>query len=410
MKKYYTLIGGVLLIIAALMLIQGCKYDVAEPQWDLPFSSGPDPVITSVVPDSQAAPGVNSITINGQNFSAAADSNDVWFGTYQAEVVSNSATSITVRRPNLVTESVELRVSPRTEALVEAVYNKMYKIDAVKSEYGTFVANIELMFVAVDKQENVYTCYSSADTAFNRKMVKVTPSGEQTILPMKVSRVTNEAKFGPDGRLYLFGANRTIEVADFLQQTVSAWTTLPSGKTVRYGDFDPDGYLYTGGNSTDLMIVAPDSAHTATALGVYSKSQINAVRVYNGFVYLGVKAPTGQSPAYAIWRHAIVGSGVLGTQELVLDWSASAYSDRTVKGITFSTDGVMYIATDSPDPLLIADPTLDIFYKSILTPYCKAFYWGSGNYIYMLCGNTTPAEKWKIYRVDMGTTGAPYGG
>ncbi|MGD8781223.1 MAG: hypothetical protein PVH88_19945 [Ignavibacteria bacterium] len=47
---------------------------------------------------------------------------------------------------------------------------------------------------------------------------------------------------------------------------------------------------------------------------------------------------------------------------------------------------------------------MEYFYKSILPPYVKSFAWGSGEYIYMITGDTDAGETWTVYRVDMGIT------
>lgn len=113
-----------------------------------------------------------------------------------------------------------------------------------------------------------------------------------------------------------------------------------------------------------------------------------------------------------IWKHQIIAGGNLGAQELVLDMSTadSAFSSRLIKSITFSSDGTMFIATDNLNPILIFDPAsskLDFFYKEILPPFCKYFYWGTQNYLYMISGNINPAQDRSVYRVDIGTTAAP---
>ncbi|MGD0339547.1 MAG: hypothetical protein ABSB78_12260, partial [Bacteroidota bacterium] len=85
---------------------------------------------------------------------------------------------------------------------------------------------------------------------------------------------------------------------------------------------------------------------------------------------------------------------------------------RSIRGIAFSSNGNMFIGTDaSADPLLILDlntKIVDYFYKGILPSYCRHLNWGSGNYLYMVRGNTSTAQKWTVYRVNMGATvGAP---
>jgi hypothetical protein len=71
----------------------------------------------------------------------------------------------------------------------------------------------------------------------------------------------------------------------------------------------------------------------------------------------------------------------------------------------FSANGTMYLATDSPDPILIVNPTtksVEIFYKRILSPYCKHFCWGTGTHFYMISGDTNLNEEWTVFRVDAG--------
>jgi hypothetical protein len=192
--------------------------------------------------------------------------------------------------------------------------------------------------------------------------------------------------------------------------TAAQWIRLGSGKIVKVGDFDADGYFYVGGTKSDLGIIAPDLS--VKYAGYYASEEILAVRVYTPYVYVASRAPSsgGQPPAPgSIWKHRIVARDSVGSKELVIDLSGTAFAARTIRAITFSADGTMYIGTDSSDPILIVNPatgSVDYFYKDILPPYCKNFYWGRGTYLYMISGNTNPAQEWTVYRVDFGTAGA----
>lgn len=400
--KTQSLIRVVAFFVAvSMVVITGCEYDVTQPQWEQGYQAPPTPRITQIEPDNTARPGVNTITLRGENFAATADENDVYFGIVAAEIVANSATAITVRRPNLVTDSCTVKVVSNN-ALVVAKYDRPYKIEPVVGRYGSFLDNLALSVVAIDNAENLY-----AVEAASRNIVKVTPDGQKTSLGV-AARVPTDVRIGPGGKLYMPGNNRSIEVFDPQTGLGKDWRRCPSGKIVRYGDFDANGYFYTGGLRSDLVIIAPDS--TFRSAGVYTgASEILAVRVYNGYVYVAARAASPVS----IWRHSIDANGNLGPQELVLDMSVTAFSSRLVKSLTFSSNGTMYIATDSADPILIADPTAgsaDILYKGILPSNCKHFYWGIGNYLYMIRGDTALGQEWTIFRIDMGTTGAPYFG
>jgi hypothetical protein len=405
MKVYRLFEIAVLLLAASMLVMTGCKYDVAEPLWYQSFSEPATPKITGIEPAAEARAGVNTITIRGENFAAVPDTNAVYFDNLIAEIVATSATSVTVRRPNLVTDSCTVKVVSN-KAFVVAKFEP-YKIYPVFQRSGAFRDNIVLNALAVDYSDNLYVVYGDSSTP---RIFRVTPD-EQKVLVARASRLPTNGRFGPDGRLYLLGNNRAIDVVDVDAQTTTQWIRLPSGKVVKCGDFGPNGYFYTGGTRSDLVVVAPDL--TVGQAGFYASDEILAIRVYSAYVFVASRVPTsgGQPPTPAsIWKHQIDGSGNVGPKELVLDMSGTAFASRTITAITFSADGTMYIGTDSSDPILIGNPAtgrVDYFYKSILPPYCKNFYWGRGTYLYMISGNANPAQEWTVYRVDMGTTGAP---
>jgi hypothetical protein len=405
MKAYSFLVVMALLLAASMLVMTGCKYDVAEPQWYQPFSEPATPKITGIEPAAEARPGVNTITIRGENFAGVPDTNAVYFDNLIAEVVTTSATSVTVRRPNLVSDSCTVKVVSN-KALVVAKYGP-YMIDAVFERWGALRDNIALGALAVDNAENLYVVYGDSTTP---RILKVTSDGQNIGVVARASRIPTGGRFGPDGRLYLLGNNRSIDVVDVQAGTTAQWIRLPGGKVVKVGDFDANGYFYAGGSKSDLVVIAPDLS--VKYAGYYASDEILAVRVYNQDVYVVSRAPSsgGQPPGPAsIWKHQIIAGDSVGPKELVLDMSGTAFTSRTITAITFDANGTMYIGTDSSDPILFVNPitgSVDYFYKNILPPYCKNFYWGWGTYLYMISGNANPAQEWTVYRVDFGTAGA----
>lgn len=400
-KKAYRFLITII-FLAAISLIRvftGCKYDVAGPQWDQPFDLGPIPKITQIEPEDVAAPGVNYITIHGENFIDVPNNNGVYFDNMQgtvvsAEVVEKSQTVIKVRRPDIVASSCFVKVAPGG-TIVSA--KDTYRVDRVFEQYGSFLDNLQLAVATVDVDENLYVVEYSSKVVY-----KVTPGGDKTNLGT-VNRAPTEVRLGPDGNLYFLGNDRRIDKLDVTTAEVTQWTRLPQGKVVKFGDFY-NGYLYTGQNS-GLFIVSFDNPENVTETGFYGGEEILAVRSFENYLY--VVSREGAQPA-KIWKHQLQ-AGTLGAQELVFDMSTadSVFSFRLIKSITFSSDGIMFIATDDNNPLLTFDPAsakVDFFYKEILPPYCKYFYWGYENYLYMIIGNDNPAENWTVYRVDLGTT------
>ncbi len=299
MKAQRFSIIALFMIVSLTTLILGCKYDVAEPLWDKPYGAATTATISSIEP-AQAPPGVNFITIHGTNFTGAIDTavvrneyvdttivyNGVYFDNVQAEVIEYSSTSIKVLRPNLATDSCTVKVVP-SHALVAARFGP-YKITSVVQRYGSFLDNLPLSVVAVDNAENLYVVETDS-----RNVFKVTPAGQKTLLGV-ATRAPTDARVGPDGRLYMPGNNRSIDVVDPSTGQVGRWTQLPSGRVVKFCDFDASGYFYAAGTRSQLVVVAPNL--TATSTGLYASDDVLGVRVYNGYLYLAVKAAAGQLP------------------------------------------------------------------------------------------------------------------
>jgi hypothetical protein len=396
MKSSRILYAVILNAIVCLIFINGCKMDVAEPIWDKPFTVPPTPVIGSIVP-AQASAGVNTITINGENFADESGTNAVYFDNTISEVLSSSTTSIVVRRPNVVTDTAVIKVV--SSQALRAVKYSPYKVEQVFKRYGDFTDNITLSVVVADKQENLYVIEG-------RNINKVTPSGEKSVFAT-ANRSSVDAKLGPDGNLYLLGSNRAVDKVDLTTGTVSRWVQMPSGKIVKYGSFDDNGNFYTGGNKTDLLVVE-SNLNVKPAAGYYTGSEILAVRAFQNYVYVAIKKADYADTA-KIYRHQIDAAGNLGEQELVLDLRTTGeLASRSIKGLTFSTDGLMYIATDDINPIITYNLTngkVDFLYKEILHPYCKSFCWGAGNFIYMINGDVTTGEEWTVYQVNVGVTG-----
>lgn len=384
-------------VIIFLLMGAACEFKVTEPGWYDDHANPVVPKITGLDPDKSAPAGFNYIKIIGENFASEEGKNQVYFDNVAAEVLEFSSSSLTVRRPKIVSDSVTVKVSS-ADALVVAKYSP-YKIDKVFDPYGQFIENLQLNTIAVDKSENVYICQNSPRTVF-----KLTPDGQKMELA-ESQRIVKDAKISPAGKLLLLAANNQITQMDTETGEETNWVN--AGKRVSYGDFDANGYFYAGGRRTDLVIIAPDL--TTKLADVYASDEILSVRVYNDFIYLIV---SGTSPEMAIWRHHIGAGGVLGEKELVLDWAESGdFADAEPKSLTFSADGILYVATSNASPIMMIYPDYingrrDIMYKGILPSTVESFHWGTGHDLYMICGGS----NWLVYRVDMGAAGAPYYG
>jgi hypothetical protein len=435
----FLLIASIVVAVVTTVFI-GCKNDVAGPMWNNPSASSLDVTIDGVSP-TQALAGVNIITITGNNLSGALDSTTVtrysyytdslnikdsillsnqnfvftgvYFNNVQATVISNSSGMIRVYRPNVVSDNCTITIASN-KALVASKYDN-YKITSVSEQYGSFMANVPLSTVTVDSAGNLFVVETTS-----KYLWQVTPNGRSTQIKTRVggdtvlvlTRVPSDAKIGPNGKFYYlnstFPNTKEIHMVDFNASTLkdSLWYTFAPVKNVICGDFDANGYFYTGGRKSGVQIIRPNRSKRDD--GYYATDTISSMRVFNGYVYVATRK--------AIYRHSMSDTSKIGAPELVLDLTQGIFPSLPIKALSFSANGTkMYIGTDSQYPILFVDvpstfpiepKNVEFLYKDILSSYCKQFCFEK--YLYMISGNTTPAVNWTLYKIDVGTTGAPY--
>jgi hypothetical protein len=296
-----------------------------------------------------------------------------------------------------------------------------YAIDLVSSPYGAFIDNVQFSVAVMDSLENLYLVATAT-----RLTTKVTPDGQKSVFATPASQVPTDGRIGPDGNLYLLNKTRKIDVVNLQTGSVTLMplpttgNNLPSGKVVGFGDFDASGYFYTGGVRTGIVVIPPNLiVPTAT---LYTADNIMGIRVFNGYLYVLVKAASG-SPSLAINRHQIGANGTLGAQEiwLNLDNTIAASPTISIKSMAFSANGTLYLCNNvsgststttnpnSINPVFIVDPTtknVDYLYKGIIPAYGSQFCvhsTGLVTYLYIITGDGTSTQKYNVYQVNLGS-------
>jgi len=389
-----------LLSMILLLFICGCESDGPVAMYNQKHNDDAPPEITGLEPVDQAVAGVNYITVTGSNFSENDEFNFVYFDTAPAEIVSNSTTSLKVRRPNQSGDSIYVKVA--VHGAVEIAEFGPYKIDPVLWSYGNMPDVTEIGSIEVGADGTLFV------TQFTRAVIRIDPD-ETTNAVGNSSRSVFDSKIGPGGRVTMLMNNRRIYNFDFTTNEETEWVRVD--KAVSYGDYDQYGNFYAGGIASGLQIIHPDTSFEQ--IEIYSADTIACVRVYDNHVYLLVQSSNTEvtSPAVAIWKHEITDpGGTLGAGSVVLDWTQTGeFANAAVKTFTFSADGTLYIGTDYIYPVLTYDiqqSQLDVFYQRIIGATASKLVWGNDNYLYMAQGG----ESWNLLRIDTGTTGAPYYG
>ncbi len=412
--KTRQLIKIFLFVILFIVIITGCEYKGPTALYYQEHDPTSTPKINQLEPDLIATAGFNYITILGENFADTSMYNWVYF-TYMdeddkevvanGEIVESSTTSIKVRRPNLVYDSITVKVVTK-DALLFDEYGP-YQIDPVNEDFGGFFEALNLSAIAEDNLGNVYVFQQYSP--FN--VYQITNDGTRTVID-QMSGSVYDARIRPDGKWILIMNNSTIYQREIVGGDIVVTEYADVGKSVRFGDLDSNGNLYSGGISRSDLYIVTSGNSVGVGSGYYG-DKFYCIRVSKDqgteYVYalVELRNPDDNNPEIAIWRNEILdASGSLGERELVLDWSQTGnFADYAANTFTIREDEdgtIIYIGSDSEeDPILIFDPdknNQDILYKDILPSPATILEWGTGRYLYMIMG-----DQWTVQRIDMGS-------
>ncbi len=385
------------------IFITACEYDGPTKVWNPDDKGGAIPVINNVEPSSEAFAGYSLITINGENFSADTSQIKVYFGsssTSKGKIISASANQLVVISPNILDDSITISVSSRDAQRI-ARYSP-YRLKGTNIDYSDF-GTLGALSLTADKDENVYLCLS------NRAIMKIQPNKEI----MNYGTLTFQTscmRMGPNGYLYVQKENDAVLYAippgggDPVE-----YSRHPSRKKVTFFDLDKNLNIYTGGIKTGLFVSTEPNVYRL--VGLYHTGSIQAVRVFNDYVYV-IVTDNSAGARNAIWKNEILDeTGNLGSAELVLDLSTTGdYAAGGFYDITFAQNGDMYIATDNVNPVLILHPdgTMNPLYTGLINGPANGLVWGNSMYLYMHRGANQDFAN--IARIELEVSGAPYFG
>ena len=374
--------------LAALLpalLLAGCDTGTAPSLYTPDDPSKPDPVVTTVEPAGSALAGVDIIRLTGQNFSAVAEENFVYFGPNRGELISATPTLIEVRSPATPGEDIPIRVTVIGAENFSA--EVPYRLEAAFELFGNIGKVEEPKAMTTDAAGNVYLAMFAGGVSVGFK--KITPAGVRSDFTA-TTFLWNSLTMDTASRLY--GARNLRAIFRFAQGAAQETFVALTPTTVRIAalSFDATGYLWAGGQNTEIFRISADK----TVARFPFDGNVTALKTFGGHLY-AVAAVGG---AYGVWRFPLDGASNLGSGQLYFDISGALGAGVASEAIAFAADGTMYLGTDQNDPVVIVAPNATShapLYTGVLTqpmvgatriPPSPVFdlAWGADPFLYMI--------------------------
>jgi len=373
--------------------------------WDENDQGNASPSISSVEPEAAFA-GIDTLTINGQNFSENTSENLVYFNNMLGEVINATSTSLRVITPNLVSDSVQIRVAVQG-AFLFADHSSLYTLTAAVLDYGPFDQFTDIFSLDLDRDENLIV---SLDGTPNAEFWIVDTNQDSAVWSGALAKGSG-MKLGPTGSVYFVNYQRFLykDEQGTPKENSEIFKRLNGNATDL--DFDSYGNLFVGGagSTVDVVDINDDDGLTSgvTEAKNLDTLDILSIKVLNDYLYVLTTTVTSDQAIYKM--QILDDSGSLGDLELVFDWSAYTNKLSSALCFTLSESGDLFVGSDSDDQPLtyIQNGNASGFYSSILTAPISYMAWGNSNYLYLI--NKTE-ETNRVQRVDTRMSGADYYG
>lgn len=369
------------LAVLGLLLLSSCSKQADNSLYDPNAPNGPQPTITSISPVGSAVAAMDTVIVQGTNFSSVLAENTVFFNSSPAALLSSTPTQIMLMAPLVPADSIAVRVV--VQGSVQFSNISLYKLKAGVANWGSLQANDTSTSVTTDASGNLLAAILLK--AIEGGIIKCTPAGVRSTYAPATAGVAlwSSLKMGPGG--YLYAARNFRAVYRFSPgggSSATVWQAFPVGTAIADIDFDQSGNLWGGGNNSNIYCVTQGKVTTTVPF----VGNVHCVRVFNGYLYFSAKTDAGEK----IWRAQITGT-TLGTPEIYFDFGASNPTNVPLS-ITFSSDGTMYVGTDTQSGLLIVNTNKTVSvpfgaYKAMFGTGLAYLAWGSADDLYASTSN-----------------------
>ena len=413
------------LLCGLLILNLACVNNPEAPQYVRATDTGIQPVISSITTIPPGLPymlaGVTTIVFTGSGFGTDTSALQVFFSNVQVKINSLTATQITVTVPNMVKDSIIVRIlvagalkySDAQYVNLRSPFSLVKEIDTSKQVPNaiTFDRNGNLFISVVTSagvSDGIYKLFPNSDPTQRGTLSQYAIKGTEAFF--------SGLKCRGDSVYAARRANRLVSRNSLTGQMnifTASFPTTVFPTSIEDMDYDQNKLLWAGGNTVNGGLISVDSQKNVKQYTFPFGGLIHSVRVYNGSVYCSVEAGDGTKGVYKI---PINNDGSLGTATKYFDLSAIVGNTYNVAyGITFDIQGNMYVGTDAAAGIYVVAPDQSVqpLYGGLLGPNCKYLAWGRDSYLYVVRATSSPLNAYPtgIYKVDMvGKLSAPYYG
>lgn len=352
MKNGYQIIKRILPVMVIGLTLYACDTPAPASLFDEEYQSPSAPVISSVTPDVGYFAGYEEIVITGTNFTSDLSKLLVYFNNTRVNILSASQTQIVVRTPNLVADSIGIKVSVLG---VEAFSNSwQYSLEALFRDAVEFPDNENPWASARDTDGNYYVSYEASGAPAGVKKVASDGTELDPIFASAQSWFYRSAKVGSDGGVYLVrgGAVPFVYRVAPSGGTAASWAR-GIGRTEDI-TFDDSGNAWSGGtnegNASNAKLNRINPAGVAVRFDF--DAQIYALAYANNHIYV---AGTRGSVSY-LWRVELLADLIPGPEQEIANLTASGGVGRPT-ALAIAGDGTAFVGMDGANRLYSVSPT-----------------------------------------------------
>ncbi len=394
-------------LAAVVLSTFGCVDEKEPSLFDPNGSFSSPPVLSLLAPADSAQAGVDTLTITGSNFSSVPGNNVTFFNSTLATPLQASSTALLIKAPLVIGDSVAIRVGVRNSVVLSNTL--VYKLRPAVELFGLLGQSDLANSLMVSSTGDVYVSISVGGTG--QGIRRIAPDGTVNFYAPDTTGVTGWSglKFGPGG--YLYGARGIRAIYRFPpgggSPAFNPWVAFPSGVTINDIDFDQNQILWAAGSNTSSITNARvySVSQTPVTKSFPFAATVRSLRVFGSYLYMAAL----ENSKWGIWR-AQIAADSLRTPELYFDFDAAFSSlGYTPQGITFSSNGDLYIATEAPAGFVVVTSSQNVIvpygdYKALFGTAVKYLAWGTGTKLYAATAGGV------LLRIEARRTGAPYFG